>query len=253
MELNTYSINQIQEIAPSVFTTKKAFHLSDKYVQTPTIKVIKDLIKLGWKVTKVQEVKARKLKGFQKHLIVFYNPNIQIKGKKDDISYPQILLTNSHDGKNAFNFRIGIFRLVCSNGLVICTNEFGNLSIRHMNYTFKELQTKIKEVVSKLPLVVKKINMFKSTMLTQPQMVNFAKQAIKLRTTQKVNALELLKATRSEDEGNNLWNVFNRVQEKLMHGTFTYGNKNRKARTIKNFQQNIKLNEELYQLAEKFI
>ena len=36
-----------------------------------------------------------------------------------DTVYPQILLTNSHDGKNAFTFTAGLFRLICENGLVI--------------------------------------------------------------------------------------------------------------------------------------
>ena len=45
--------------------------------------------------------------------------DIMITGKDGDDAYPQILLTNSRDGKAAFNFRVGIFRLVCSNGLVV--------------------------------------------------------------------------------------------------------------------------------------
>ena len=76
----SYNIEQIRSLAPSVFTTEKAKHLSDKYIQTPTIKVVEDLMNLGWEVTKVQEVKSRKYKGFQKHLLVFQNPSIVIKG-----------------------------------------------------------------------------------------------------------------------------------------------------------------------------
>ncbi len=129
-----YSLENIKVIAPSVFTTEKASHLSDKYVQTPTSRVVEDLMNLGWVVTKVQEVKSRKYKGFQKHLVVFRNPDIMIKGENGDDSFPQILLTNSHDGKAAFNFRVGIFRLVCSNGLVISDADFNNVSIRHTNY-----------------------------------------------------------------------------------------------------------------------
>lgn len=249
----TYGIEEIKELTPSAFTTTKASHLTDKYIQTPTVKVIKDLMKLGWEVTKAQEVKSRKFKGFQKHLIVFRHPDIQIKGKGGDVSYPQILLTNSHDGKNAFNFRIGIFRMICSNGLVICSTEFNNLSIRHMNYTFKELQERITGVVNKLPGLVKKINIFKKSILTEEQMVEFATKAAALRSKQKVNAMDLLLATREEDKGNNLWNVFNRVQEKILAGDFVYGKKKRKARTIKNFQQDIKINEELFQLAETYL
>ena len=124
----SYTLDQIKAVAPSVFTTTKAAHLTDKYVQTPTSRVVEDLMNLGWQVTKAQEVKSRKYKGFQKHLIVFRNPEIMIKGKDGDDAFPQILLTNSHDGKAAFNFRVGIFRLVCSNGLVI-SDEIGRAHV----------------------------------------------------------------------------------------------------------------------------
>ena len=112
MTSKTYSLEEIRQTAPSVFTTEKAPHLTDKYIQTPTSRVVEDLMKLGWVVTRAQEVKARKGKGFQKHIVVFRHPDIQIKGKNGDDAFPQILLTNSHDGKAAFNFRVGIFRFV---------------------------------------------------------------------------------------------------------------------------------------------
>jgi len=129
----SYTIEEIKKIAPSVFTTEKAAHLTDKYIQTPTSRVVEDLMNLGWQVTKAQEVRSKKYKGFQKHIVVFRHPDIQIKGKNGDDAFPQILLTNSHDGKAAFNFRVGIFRLVCSNGLVISDADFNNVSIRHTN------------------------------------------------------------------------------------------------------------------------
>ena len=51
-----------------------------------------------------------------------------------------------------------------------------------------------------------------------------------------------------------LWSVFNLVQEKLVGGMVEYssGSKIRKARRIKNFQQDIKLNSELYELALEY-
>lgn len=253
MSNKTYSLEQIKQMAPSVFTTDKAPHLSDKYVQTPTSRVVEDLMKLGWQVTKAQEVKARKGKGFQKHIVVFRNPDIIIKGKNGDDSFPQILLTNSHDGKAAFNFRVGIFRLVCSNGLVVSDADFNNVSIRHINYTFETLQTKINEVIEKLPGLVRKINLFKSKTLTQEQMNEFATKAASLRTKQTVNAMELLAATRDHDKGDDLWVVFNRIEEKLTTGGFGYGRKNRKSRSIKSFQKDIELNEKLWELAESYL
>ena len=202
-----YTLDQIKQIAPSVFTTTKAAHLTDKYVQTPTSRVVEDLMNLGWQVTKAQEVKSRKYKGFQKHVVVFRHPDIMIKGKDGDDAFPQILLTNSHDGKAAFNFRVGIFRLVCSNGLVISDADFNNVSIRHINYTFETLQTRIQEVIAKLPGLVKKINLFKSTKLSENQMVEFATKASALRTKQRVNIMDLLNADRTQDQGNDLWEI----------------------------------------------
>jgi hypothetical protein len=204
MSGNTYSLEQIKTIAPSVFTTDKAPHLTDKYIQTPTSRVVEDLMNLGWEVTKAQEVKSRKYKGFQKHLIVFRNPEIMIKGENGDDSFPQILLTNSHDGKAAFNFRVGIFRLVCSNGLVISDADFGVMSIRHLNYTFESLQAKVAEMITKLPGLVQKINLFKSKELTEVQMNDFATKASQLRTKKTVNIMDVLTPTRTEDQGNDL-------------------------------------------------
>jgi len=247
----SYTLDQIKTIAPSVFTTDKAPHLTDKYIQTPTSRVVEDLMNLGWEVTKAQEVKSRKYKGFQKHIIVFRNPQIMIKGANGDDSFPQILLTNSHDGKAAFNFRVGIFRLVCSNGLVVSDADFNNVSIRHINYTFETLQTKINEVIAKLPNLVQKINLFKSTELTETQMVDFATKAMQLRTKARVNIMDVLNADRPQDKGNDLWVVFNRVQEKLIGGSYRAGK--RKARSVKNFQKDIELNEQLFELAELYL
>jgi len=247
----SYNIEQIKAIAPSVFTTEKASHLSEKYIQTPTIKVVEDLMNLGWEVTKVQEVKSRKYKGFQKHLIMFRNPDITIKGANGDDAQPQILLTNSHDGKAAFNFRVGIFRFVCSNGLVISDADFGVMSIRHLNYTFESLQAKVAEMIGKLPKLVNKINTFKAKELTEEQMTDFATKASQLRTKKRVNIMEVLAPTRPEDQGNDLWVVFNRVQEKILGGSYTSGG--RKARSVKNFQKDIQLNEQLFELAESYL
>jgi hypothetical protein len=251
MSNNTYSLEQIKAIAPSVFTTDKAPHLTDKYIQTPTSRVVEDLMSMGWQVTKAQEVKARKGKGFQKHMIVFRNPEIMIKGKDGDDSFPQILLTNSHDGKAAFNFRVGIFRLVCSNGLVISDTDFSNVSIRHINYTFESLQAKVAEMITKLPNLVQKINLFKSTELTEDQMTDFAQKAMQLRTKERVNIMNVLTPDRPQDSGNDLWVVFNRVQEKLLGGSYRAGK--RKARSVKNFQKDIELNEKLFELAEAYL
>jgi hypothetical protein len=251
--------SQIRQIAPSVFTENAAAGTSEKYTHIPTHRVVNDMELLGWDVIDAKEIKARRNVGFQKHLLVFRNSEIMINGNDGDTVYPQILLTNSHDGKNAFTFTAGLFRMVCENGLVISTQEFENVKIRHMGYDFNELQKTINSMVEKLPLTVESMNKFKQTELDQEQVLEFAKRALEVRFNDIENMDfdldELITPTRPEDKGNDLWSVFNVVQEKLVHGMFNYkyGTKVRKARKIKNFRQDMDLNSKLYSLANEFV
>jgi len=252
--IESLSKEQVKQVAPSVFTKTGSSNVSEKYSHIPTERVMDDMSALGWKVVDAKEIKARKNQGFQKHMLVFANPEIIINGNDGDTVFPRILLTNSHDGKNAFTFKAGLFRLVCSNGLVIADEQFGEMKIRHMGYDFEALQLLITQMVEKLPLTVESMNKFKTKQLSQDQKQKFALEALGLRfdTENKTfNVDEFLTPTRKEDEGNDLWSVFNLVQEKLVNGMFDYrsASKTRKARRIKNFQQDVKLNSELYELA----
>jgi hypothetical protein len=250
---NPLTMEDLKQLVPSAFTNHKHQETSDRYVHMSTEVVIQDLMKLGWVPVKAKEIRARKRKGYQKHLIVFQHSEMMIKDRKGDDSFIQILLTNSHDGKNAFVFKVGIFRLICENGLVICDNDFGNIAIRHFGYSFEELQKTIQELINKLPILVKKFNKFTRKKLVEEQIKEFAIKAAKIRGTDNVDVNELIKPTRKLDEGNSLWAVYNRIQEKLIKGNFTYGNKNRKARAIKNFQQDMKVNEEMFELASSYL
>jgi hypothetical protein len=252
--IETISKEQVKQVAPSVFTKHGSSNVSEKYSHIPTERVMDDMAALGWNVVDAKEIKARQNQGFQKHMLIFANPEIVINGADGDTVFPRILLTNSHDGKNAFSFQAGLFRLVCSNGLVIADEQFGKMKIRHMGYDFEALQSLITEMVEKLPLTVESMNRFKNKQLSEDQKQKFALEALGLRfdTDNKTfNVDEFLTPTRKEDEGNDLWSVFNLVQEKLVNGMVDYraGSKNRKARRIKNFQQDVKLNSELYELA----
>ena len=256
--------DQIREIAPSVFTMKADKSSTSKhYVHIPTEQVIDDMQALGWGVVDAKQVKARKNAGYQKHMVVFGNDDITITGKDGDTVMPRILMTNSHDGKNSFQFQAGLYRLVCSNGLVIADAEFANMKIRHMGYDLAELKTVITEIVEKLPLTVECMNKLKAKQLSEKEQVEFAKEALATRLSEKEiskytsdDIVELLNPTREEDNGNDMWSVYNVIQEKIIHGMFdVYGvnGKVRKARKIKNFKQDTQVNQELYQLALSYV
>jgi hypothetical protein len=251
---------EIKEKASSIFTTTSAPGTSQKYSHISTKQIIDDMEELGWGVVDAKQVRARKGEGFQKHLVVFRNNDLFIEGADGDNVFPQILLTNSHDGKNAFTFTAGLFRMICENGLVISTQEFENMKIRHYGYDFTELQTVINTMVEALPLAVESMNQFKQTQLAQEQILEFARKAVQIRFGEEqaqniaIDYNALTTATRPEDRGTDLWSVFNVIQEKITQGMFEYqsGAKVRKARKIKNFKQDLDLNAKLYELAAEF-
>lgn len=130
-----------------------------------------------------------------------------------------------------------------------------------MGYTFEELQVKIKEMVERLPLTVESMNKMKATEIKEKEALKFAKKALTTRFTEdqikvfKIDLKELIKPVRKEDQGNDVWSLYNVVQEKIITGDFEYttGTKARKAREIKNFNQDLKVNKELFAMANELI
>lgn len=256
------TLDQLREIAPSIFTTKGATTTSDKYSHIPTDQVIKDMELLGWNVIDAKEVKARKNVGYQKHLVVFRNPDVVINGKDGDTVYPQVLLTNSHDGKNSFTFTAGLYRMICENGLVVADTQFDDYKIRHMGYDFESLQNTIREIVEQLPLTVESMNKMKTIELQEDQALQLAKDLLDIRIENTNNTYDedaiqsVLEPQRPEDEGLGLWEVFNRIQENIIEGNFKYNTpagKIRQARIVKNFKQDMQLNKRMFSKTLEYI
>ena len=282
---------EIKYLCPVAFKNRivkselRKLGLSKHYSFVPTTKVINDLRSMGWECVDAVQVKARKktTDGYQKHMITFEHPDYKVDQVKEvetvdegitetviepATEYPQLLLTNSHDGSNSFMLSAGIFRLVCSNGLVIKSEDYGSARLVHKGYSFEAVQDMVNDFVATIDETLTKITAMKQVELDNKQQIEFAKQAALLRFTSKsynedniadvVDIDDLLNVERKEDKGNGLWEVYNRVQESLVQGKYNYaadggmsveGAKTRKARPIKNFKQSIDVNKKLSELA----
>ena len=260
--MTTLSNEQIAQLAPAVMSTEHKAGLSEHYTHIPTIQVVEDMRKLGWEPVQAVGVKARKggNSAIKKHLVKFRNEGVYMADENGNVdSYIEVLLTNSHDGSSTFRFEIGIFRLVCSNGLVVKDHDLGELKIRHMGYDFETLRALINTMIEKLPDVVGRINKFNDAEISESVAGAFAAKAAQLRfgdNIKEIDVNQLLLVERKEDAGMSMWAVLNRVQEKLVNGGFYYQNENgksRKARKIKNFTQNIDFNSQLWELADEYV
>lgn len=180
-------------------------------------------------------------------------------------AYPRIILTNSYDGYNAFTFRVGLFRLVCSNGLVVCTDQFVDISVRHIGYTEEKLREIVANAISAVDEQIGTFNDMRMVELNDEQKTEFAINAVRYRKNLADDAkldldaegiADLLTPTRTEDEGNSLWAVFNVLQEKVTKGGAVVGidgKKARKMRGIKSFSKDIDINQRLYKAALAYL
>ena len=150
----TLTMSDIKTICPAVSTPspspelRKTLGITDRYVHVPTTQVIEDIQKLGWNPIEACQVNARKRKGYQRHMIKFVNPDFIVEGRDE---YPELLLSNSHDGTTSFTLDVGIFRLVCSNGMVIKTQDFGSMKVRHYGYDFEAIKSAVTELMQSIP------------------------------------------------------------------------------------------------------
>ena len=256
---------QIKNSAPLIFAEQPTNpDVSDKYLFVNTETIIDDLAKLNWLPVQAAQRKGRKSEGtiFSKHMVAFQNPDIKITSKDGDDAYPRILLTNSHDGMQAFKFSVGIFRLVCSNGLVVADEQFSDFKIKHKGYSFEELRNVVRQAVEDLPNKVQVMNDMKNRILSEEEKRKLALDAMLIRAG--ISTLQydeetiddILEPKRKADEGDDLWRVFNVIQEKITQGEFhaaLKGAKVRKVRKIKSFEKDMKVNKDLFKLATSLI
>ena len=277
LSTNFLSMDDLRKACPAAFkTTPTNPGVSERYVHANTATVIEDLAKLGWYPVQAKQCRPKKgSKGIRSfHMIAFQNPDVKICKPVTDItgetteiidSYPRIILTNSHDGFNSFKFMVGLFRLVCSNGLILCSDEMVNMSIRHINYSFEALRTVVSSAIEQIPYIVNTMNTMKNTKLSEAEKKELATAVVKIRkdvedderfSIDEATVMDILEPVRDEDNSDDLWTVFNICQEKMIKGGFQSTTKNdkvRQQRKITSIKKDVEYNQRLWEIATKFM
>lgn len=260
------NLNQIGAICPSALTQAPSNHLSELYRFIPTTEVIEILGEQGWHPTKAFQTGTRKgheaKSPFKKHMLRFRNENNSSLAREIGDTHPEILLTNSHDGTTSFKFHVGLFRLVCSNGLVVADKTFDEFRVMHKGFQKQDILNVINTSTEKIPMVVGRVQDMMSKELTMAQQYDFAKMVADERWggDKLIDLSHMLQIRRHEDSGNDLWSVFNRVQENMLQGgtiivTPKENGKTRKSRSrsIRSIEQNLEVNKMLWSLSEAML
>ena len=186
-----------------------------RYKHIPTMEVANFFRSKGWVIRTVTGSGK-----FSNHLVRLVHPEHMVG--EDQL---EILIKNSYDGRSKLNVSLGIYRFVCSNGLVV-GETFDSISQKHIGKNIEmELENKYEKLVAqadRLSTVVEKMK--KSTIKIPLKLV----ETIALETIgdrkdlHSVDTEALLKPLREEDEGKDMWSIMNVVQEKAINGGISF-------------------------------
>lgn len=226
---------------------------SERYKVAQTRELAKRFRELGFNVDSYTESKTRKSSrvGYQKHMVRLSNPDVR------SVSHPdvklQILVTNAHDGSSSLRLQLGFFRFVCGNGLIV-GESFDTIRIRHTGNVVEQVDRAVERIVAQSARLDEALTRMKSKRLSELEMKSFVDEAAKLRGAS-VYDLSVSPRRDADAETDNLFVLFNVVQEALVSGGQTYRNgrgKERVMRGISNISRLTEVNSSLFDLAMKY-
>lgn len=240
----------------AVFSETHSPKMSEKYVHIKTSTILERFQDMGWAVASANAPRFSKHPEFARHALRLRHKDFPSLDK--DSVIPELVVLNSHNGSWALRIALGMFRVVCSNGMV-AGRLWDGISLRH--YHLNNLEEKIVQVTDGMGTLANKlsntITRWEEVELPWKEQEEFAQKAIGIRWGDKtpVTPETLLLARRAVDKGNSLWKVFNRVQENLTQGGYSGVTSNNRALSIKpvrNVKRDFKFNSELFELASQY-
>lgn len=241
------SLDSLRQRVPAIFTKTPSPKVSDRYSFADSEYYLQKFIDADWTIHSARQVSKSE---YAPHQVVLRNKDIATVG---DL-LPQLIFTNSHNGIKKMTIDTGIYRLVCSNGLVVPTSITQSLSIKHLDLGDSTTDTIVNSFYEKVPIIMNSIDRMRNKILTNDEIDNFTYNALQIRFINAVgiNINDVVKPLRIEDNSDDLWTVFNVVQEKIIRGGIKLPS-NRHSRPINNFVNDNDINTKLWQLAEQYI
>ncbi|ECL0730501.1 DUF945 domain-containing protein [Salmonella enterica] len=244
---------ELMQYTPSVFGEDKHTSRSEKYTYIPTITLLENLRREGFEPFFACQSRVRDpgRRDYTKHMLRLRRAG-QITGQQ----VPEIIILNSHSGESSFQLLPGMWRQVCANGLV-CGQSFGEIRVPHRGDIAGKVIEGAYDVLGVFDRVEEKREAMQSLLLPPPAQQALAKAALTYRfgeEHQPVAATQILTPRRYEDRKDDLWSVFNRIQENLSKGGLpgrTAKGKRTHTRAVNGIDGDVRLNRALWVMAEQ--
>ena len=247
------SDNQIRTVAPSILALDKHDGRSNRHTYIPTIDVLNGLRHEGFHPFMVCQTGVRDegKREHTKHMIRL--PHARDIG---NAAANEIVLLNSH-GTGSDQMLTGAFRFVCQNGIVAGENV-ADIRLPHKGNIVQDVVNGAFDVLDGFNLIRAQKDGMRAVTLARDEQHAFARSALALRydptdvdAPAPITESQLLAPRCFEDRRDDLWMVFNRVQETSPREAYT----DVRAQAVRcphgptGIDQNVKLNRALWMLA----
>jgi len=240
----------ITQSAPAAFAETPDVNRTSKHYQfISTARVITALREAGFEPTRAQQTRVRGSGSprHTKHMIRFS----YIKNSLTLIdAVPELILINSHDGTSAYTLMAGLFRPLCTNGLVTRIGDFGLLHVPHRGNIIHNVVDGALQIAHRFDDITHVVERMAARSLDDAERAAFALAALRIRYPHPeqhvpLTAHQLLEPRRQADHGNTLWLAYNVVQENVTAGGLTgraASGRSSRTRAIRAIREDIRIN-----------
>ncbi len=248
------SLDEVQQRAPAVFAPSAHVRTSPKYTFIPTENVLSGLMSAGFVPVAARQARTRRASPLHARHVVRLRRRFETVQLRDAI--PEIVFLNSHDGTSAYQLRMGVFRVVCLNGLIVSQGAFPAYRVSHRGDVVDAVVAGALEVSERFGSLAAQVERMERRPMPLDEQIRFAERALAVRYPEPaqrgMQPSQLLTCRRVQDTGDDLWSVFNRVQENLLVGGLSRwaasGGLTR-TRRITSIREDVRLNGRLWDLA----
>lgn len=256
------SDDEIRRAAPSVYAEAAHVSRSERYAYIPTSTILQGLRSEGFEVFAARQARTRleDRREHTKHLLrLRHRSQLDAVATVGD-SVPEILLLNSHDGTSSYQMMGGMFRFICSNGMVVPDGVCQTVKVPHTGQVRDRVTEGAFEVLDGLTRVIEHRDEMRALSLNDGEQRAFAAAAAMLRFDAEspaevpVTPEQVNRPRRMDDRAGDLWTTLNRVQENVIRGGLRGRNANgarQATRAVTGIDQDVKLNRALWTLAEE--
>jgi hypothetical protein len=248
----------LQARVPAAFAEAPSEHLRSTYTFIPTAKVISALHDVGFLAVEARQAGSRKRSPVHARHLLRLRRRFETVELGDAI--PELVLLNSHDGTSAYQLRVGLYRPVCRNGLMVAMGTFAALYVPHRGDVLERVVVGALQMSDRFSDLQGVVARMRHTVLSVEQADEFLRRALALRYGEAVPsglAVErLLTPKREEDVGDDVWVVYNTVQEWLMRGGVprkTESGRRSVTRGVRAIREDVRLNVGLWEIASSYL